>query len=88
MASEDDSHMLEQRNTSRKTLEEGVRAIEANYVLKDGETERLLLYHSRVQHRISKWLNMLAQSKADRLGLTLVEPVESVNGENGDVALD
>jgi hypothetical protein len=31
--------------------------------------------------------NMVARSKADRLGLTLVEPVESVNGETGDVAL-
>jgi hypothetical protein len=92
VASEDDSHMLEQRNTSRKTLEEGVRAIEANYVLKDGETERLLLYHTRVQSRIAKWLSMLAQSKADRLGLNLVEPLEatqiSTNGENGDAALD
>ena|SRR5215469_16521495 len=70
------SHILEQLNTSRKTLEERVRAIQANYALEDGETERLLLYHSRVQRRISKWLNMLAQSNTDRLGLTLVESVE------------
>jgi hypothetical protein len=81
------NRILEQLDPLRKTLEDGVRAIQANYALKDGETKRLLLYHSRVQHRISKWLNMLARSKADRLGLTLVEPVESVNGENGDVAL-
>jgi hypothetical protein len=71
------SHILEQRNTSRKTLEEGVRAIEANYALNDGETERLLLYHARVQNRIAKWLSMLAQSKADRLGLNLVEPLDA-----------
>ena len=61
-------------------------------MLKDGETERLLLYHVRVQNRIAKWLSMLAQSKADRLDLNLVEPLEaaqiSTNGENGDVALD
>jgi hypothetical protein len=82
------ARVLEQIANCRKILEDGIRSVHASYVLKDGETERLLLYHSRVQHRISKWLNMLAQSKADRLGLTLVEPVESVNGENGDVALD
>jgi hypothetical protein len=77
------SHILEQLDSSRKTLEEGLRAIQANYALKNGETERLLLYHSRVQHRISKWLSMLAQSKADRLGLTITHPLET-NGGNGD----
>jgi hypothetical protein len=77
------NRILEQLDPLRKTLEEGVRAIQANYALKNGETERLLLYHSRVQHRISKWLNMLAQSKADRLGLTITQPLEST-GENGD----
>ena len=81
------SHILEQWNTSRKTLEEGVRSIEANYALKDGETERLLLYHARVQNRVAKWLSLLAQSKADRLGLTITQPLDS-NGENGDGALD
>ena len=81
------SHILEQQNTSRKTLEDGVRSIEANYALKDGETERLLLYHARVQNRIAKWLSLLAQSKADRLGLTITQPLES-NGEDGDGVLD
>ena len=41
----------------------------------------------RVQNRIAKWLSLLAQSKADRLGLTITEPLES-NGENGDGALE
>jgi hypothetical protein len=63
--------VLEEPAGLRKTLEEGVRAIEANYALKEGETERLLLYHARVQNRIAKWLSLLAQSKADRLGLTI-----------------
>jgi hypothetical protein len=66
-----------------------VRAIETNYILRDGETERLLLYHSRIQNRVVKWLSLLAQSKADRLGLTLVEPIElGANGTNGDGALE
>jgi hypothetical protein len=30
---------------------------------------------------------LLAQSKADRLGLTITQPLE-VNGENGDGAFD
>ena len=82
--------ILEGLASLRKTLEDGVRAIEANYALKDGETERLLLYHARVQNRVAKWLSMLAQSKADRLGLNLVEPLEQIssNGENGDAALE
>jgi hypothetical protein len=79
--------VMEELATLRKTLEEGVRSIEANYALKDGETERLLLYHARVQNRIAKWLSLLAQSKADRLGLTITQPLES-NGENGDAALE
>jgi hypothetical protein len=79
--------VLEELVGLRKTLEDGVRSIEANYALKDGETERLLLYHARVQNRIAKWLSLLAQSKADRLGLTITQPLES-NGENGDGALD
>jgi len=70
------SRILEQLEPLRKTLEEDVRAIQANYALKNGETERLLLYHARVQNRVQKWLSMLAQSKADRLGLTLVEPLD------------
>jgi hypothetical protein len=77
--------VLEELAGLRQTLEEGVRSIEANYALKDGETERLLLYHARVQNRIAKWLSLLAQSKADRLGLTITQPLES-NGENGDGA--
>jgi len=67
--------------------EKGLRAIQANYVLKDGETERLLCIHSRVQHRISKWLDLLAQSKADRFGLTITQPLET-NGQHGDGALE
>jgi hypothetical protein len=86
------SHALEELAGLRKTLEDGLRGIEANYVLKDGEAERLLLYHARIQNRVQKWLSMLAQSKADRLGLNLVEPLDaaqiSTNGENGDGALE
>ena len=84
--------VMEKLSGLHKTLEEGVCSIEANYALKDGETERLLLYHARVQNRIAKWLSMLGQSKADRLGLNLVEALDAVeipsNGENGDGALD
>jgi hypothetical protein len=64
-----------------------VRSIEANYTLRDGETERLLLYHTRVQNRVAKGLSLLAQSKADRLGLTITQPLE-VNAENGDGAFN
>jgi hypothetical protein len=81
------AEVMEELAGLRKTLEDGVRSIEANYALKDGETERLLLYHARVQNRIAKWLSLLAQSKADRLGLTITQPLDS-NGENGDAALD
>jgi hypothetical protein len=80
-------HVLEGLAGLRKTLDEGMRSIEANYALKNGETERLLLYHARILHRISKWLNLLAQSKADRLGLTITQPIES-NGENSDGAFE
>jgi hypothetical protein len=83
------NHVVEALASLRKTLEDGVRSIEANYMLQYGETERLLLYHSRVQNRIAKWLSLLAQSKADRLGLTLVEPVElSANGANDNGHLE
>jgi hypothetical protein len=81
------AQVMEELAGLRKTLEDGVRSIEANYALKDGETERLLLYHARVQNRVAKWLSLLAQSKADRLGLTITQPLES-NGDNGDGALD
>ena len=80
------NHALEELAGLRKTLEDGLRGIEANYVLKDGESERLLLYHARIQNRVAKWLSLLAQSKADRLGLTITQPLES-NGDNGDGAL-
>jgi hypothetical protein len=67
----------------RQTLAEGVRAIETNYLLKNGETERLLLYHSRVQSRIAKWLALLGLARDDRLGLTTTRPLEVTNG-NGE----
>jgi hypothetical protein len=42
--------------------------------------------------RSKTWLSMLAQSKADRLGLNLVESLDaaqiSSNGKNGDGDLD
>jgi hypothetical protein len=57
-------------------------------MLRDGETERLLLYHSRVQSRISKWLALLGQAKADRLGLTITQPIETANGENSNGAFE
>jgi hypothetical protein len=47
------------------------------------------LYSARIQNRVQKWLSMLAQSKADRLGLNLVEPLNAThNGANGDGAID
>lgn len=82
------NYVLEEVATLRKTLEEGLRGLETNYTLANGETERLLLYHSRVQNRVAKWLALLGQSKADRLGLVMVQPSESNNGENGDAALE
>jgi hypothetical protein len=76
---------LEQTATLRKIIEEGERSIHVQYILRDGETERLLLYHARIQNRCAKWIGLLGQSKADRLGLTLVQPIESLNGgSNGD----
>ena len=66
--------------------------IEANYVLKDDEAERLLLYHARIQNRIAKWLRLIGESRAERAGLVYVRPAEvdgnGVNGENGDGALN
>jgi hypothetical protein len=82
------SHTLEELTSLRKTLEDGLRGIEANYVLKDGEAERLFLYFARLQNRVAKWLSLLAQSKADRLGLTITQPLESNGGNNSDGALD
>jgi hypothetical protein len=86
------SHALEELSSLHKTLEDGLPGIEANYLLKDGEAERLLLYSARIQNRVQKWLSMLAQSKADRLGLNMVEPLDAAqiptNGANGDGALE
>jgi len=85
-------HTLEELTALRKTLEDGLRGIEANYVLKDGETERLLLYHARIQNRIAKWLRLIGESRAERAGLMYVRPAEvdgnGVGGDNGDGALD
>jgi hypothetical protein len=72
----------------RATLAEGVRAIETHYLLKDGETERLLLYHSRVQSRIAKWLALLGLARDDRLGVTTTRPLEVINGTNGNGAFE
>jgi hypothetical protein len=72
----------------RATLVEGVRAIETHYLLKYGETERLLLYHSRVQSRIAKWLALLGLARDDRLGVTTTRPLEVTNGINGDGNLE
>jgi hypothetical protein len=72
----------------RQTLAEGVRTIETHYLLKDGETERLLLYHSRVQSRIAKWLALLGLARDDRLGLTTTRPLEVTNGNNGHGTLE
>jgi hypothetical protein len=86
------SHVLEELTGLRKTLEDGLRGIEANYVLKDGESERLLLYHARIQNRIAKWLRLIGESRAERAGLVYVRPAEvdgnGAGGENGDGALD
>ena len=79
--------VIEELSGLRRTLEDGVRSIETNYTLKDGEFERLVLYHARVQNRIAKWLSLLAQSKADRLGLTITQPLDS-NGADGDGAFE
>jgi len=79
--------VMEELSGLRRTLEDGVRSIETNYTLKDGEFERLVLYHARVQNRIAKWLSLLAQSKADRLGLTITQPLDS-NGADGDGAFE
>jgi hypothetical protein len=86
------SHALEELAGLRKTLEEGVRGIECNYLLKDGEAERLLLYHARIQNRIAKWLRLIGESRAERAGLVYVSPAEvdgnGAGGENGDGALE
>jgi hypothetical protein len=83
---------LEELSGLRKTLEEGLRGIEANYVLKDGESERLFLYHARIQNRIAKWLRLIGESRAERAGLVYVSPAEvdgnRAGGANGDGALD
>jgi hypothetical protein len=82
------NYVLEEVATLRKTLEEGLRGLETNYTLATGETERLVLYHSRLQNTVAKWLALLGQSKADRLGLMMIQPPESHNGDNGDAALE
>jgi hypothetical protein len=44
-------------------------------------------YFAFIYVLVYKWLSLLAQSKADRLGLTITQPLET-NGENGDGALE
>src|SRR5262249_44010798 len=56
-------HVLEELTTLRKTLEDGLRGIEANYVLRDGDAERMLLYHARIQNRIVKSLRLIGESR-------------------------
>ena len=76
---------LEELAALRKTLEDGLRGLEVNYTLANGGTEICNPIISRVQSRITKWLALLGQSKADRLGLTIIQPA-GINGENGDGA--
>src|SRR5260370_7216780 len=76
--------------------------------LKGRRSRKLLLLHGNARGRLDlgnlarelsvsvprskTWLSMLAQSKADRLGLNLVESLDaaqiSSNGKNGDGDLD
>jgi hypothetical protein len=42
-------------------------------------------YHSKVLGRLTKLLALYGQAQAARLGLNIVQPVGSENGENGDV---
>ena len=76
--------------------------------LKGRPSRKLLLLHGNARGRLDlgnrarelsvsvprskTWLSMLAQSKADRLGLNLVESLDaaqiSSNGKNGDGDLD
>jgi hypothetical protein len=84
--------MLEELTTLRKTLEKGLQGFAANYLIKQGGTERLLLYHARIQNQFVKWVRLIVESKAEREGLVYVRPAEvdgnGVGGDNGDGALD
>jgi hypothetical protein len=85
-------HVLEELTRLRKTLKVGLRGIEANHVLKDGEFERMLLYSARIQNRVAKWLRLIGESRAERAGLVYVRPAEvdgnGAGGDNGDGTLD
>jgi hypothetical protein len=83
------SHVLEELAGLRQTLEEGLRGIEANYLLKDGEAERMLLYSARIQNRIAKSLRLIGEARAERKGLVYMRPAEvDGNGDNGDGTFD
>jgi hypothetical protein len=79
--------LLKQYNTARETLEPGLQIIETNYLLDYDDTERVLLYHARVQSRIAKWLQLFGQAKADRLGLIETRPLDVNSNGNGYDAL-
>jgi hypothetical protein len=79
--------VLERYDTLRETLEEGVRTIHSHYVLHNGQHDLMILYQARITNRIAKLLSVFGQSKADRLGLTMIEPALA-NGGNGDGAIE
>jgi hypothetical protein len=79
--------VLELYDTLRQTLEEGIRTIHSHYVLHNGQQDLTILYQARITNRIAKLLSIFGQSKADRLGLTMIEPALA-NGENSDGAIE
>ena len=75
---------LERYDTTRTTLEKGLCTLQANYVLHQGGMELQVHYHDRIANRVTKWLALFGQAKADRLGLFSMRPDDGGNGETGD----
>jgi hypothetical protein len=72
---------LERYDSTRATLETGLRTLEANYILHLDGMNLLTHYHDRLVGRVGKWLSLFGQAKADRLGLTHLEPDQGANGD-------
>jgi hypothetical protein len=79
------AQVMEELAGLRKTLEEGIRGLEASYILKEGVFDRMLLYSARIQNRIAKSLRLIGESRAERAGLTYIRPAETDGNGDGDL---
>jgi hypothetical protein len=73
----------QEREQTQAALKEGVQKLECSLV--QYGTPLIHTYHTQVLGRLAKLLSLYAQMQAARLGLNIVQPVSSENGDSRDV---